>query len=185
MAATVPLALDAGSFEGSGLVDGACYYATATRSPALRPAPLAPSGSAFCGTPTACVPLVEGEWGREPATFFKPLLTLPQSDNTFDVRVRLPAANAGGLYLVNGDTSAVEVNLRSLPTTPTTMSIELRSKGFRGDARVGKSVNFGVPSSWYALNAVPNISRWVDRGDDGWTYTSWGDTLREDTQFCA
>jgi hypothetical protein len=109
---------------------------------------------------------------------------MPRSAAAFPVTLVLPAANAGGTFYVNGDTARLQVDLRRAPALAAApLVIELRARGFRGDARVGRSPAFTPPSAWLEVGATMNISSWVDRGQDGWTYTSWAETLREGTEF--
>ena len=138
--------------------------------------------------------MVEGEWGRAPDLFFRPLLSFPSSEAPFPVTVAIPS---GVKYLMNGDSANVTFDLSGLSLAvsngaidrrllPTSVIVELRARGFRGDAKVDQAAaGISVATSDSLIFSTPwtfNISLWNTR-DGLLTYTNWGETLREETNF--
>ena len=212
-ASTTVLLDIAGAWDKISFSNGACYLRTVTNSSSMIKMPSVQSGRGICTSPGVCTELVEGEWGKAPNLFFSPMFSFAPSVKTFPVTVSLPPGNLGGSYLVSGDTAKVMADLTSFPLTaagasatnpvlPASVNVELRARGFRGESLVGTSTT--VPLSgmrtlpqgppYYgktmpvrynslAINAVPAITRWSDRGEDGLTYANWGESNSEATSF--
>ena len=188
-----------GNWDKISFVDGACYLTTFTNSSSFVPMPAVASGRGFCaagGGPCAApTEWVEGVWGKNDDLYFKPMFSFPASAKPFPVQVRLPAENLGGKFLVSGDVARVNIDMTSaFPGTaagPTSVDIELRADGFRGNSRVGSTIPLNLCQDQtcsqtykaFPVDAMPQITRWRDRGADGRTYANWGESNRESTQF--
>lgn len=165
--------------------DGACYFRTNTTGPLLKPASGTDSGKALCASLTGpCAEFSEGEWNHVKDSYFKPLFAMAPPTRTFPLTVALPPQNSNGAYLVSGDVARVTADLSGLASPPSSVQLELRADGFRGNAMVGSSIVFPIGTAKnLRFGAIPLITPFTDNGDDGIEYANWGDANSEGTGF--